>query len=159
MKSIWMIIFLTLIWCGFSNNFELANIILGVCISMICCFLLPEKRDRYHIRPWSLVSLLIFILVELIKSSALVAWDVITPKNLSEPKILDIDLTCKHDMEITLLSSLISLTPGTLTIDLSDDKKQLKIHAMFAANPVNTIDFIKNRLEPKVLKVFSYENN
>jgi multicomponent Na+:H+ antiporter subunit E len=156
MSQIWMIGFLTLIWGGFSNDFTPANVLLGLLVAALCCRLLPSQHKRYHIRPWALFSLLNFTALELIKSSLLVAWDVLTPQHLSSPKILDIPLICQHDAERTLLANLLSLTPGTLSIDLNPEKTHLKVHAMFADEPGKIIDFVSKQLEPRVLKVFKY---
>ncbi len=158
MKNRWKIIFLVLVWCGFSNNFGLPNIVLGAVIAIICCLLFQPKQDFvFKIRLWALLWLLGFIMVELIKSSLLVAWEVVTPSQKSQPKIIDIDLACRNDVERTVLANLISLTPGTLSIDLNKDKTQLKVHFMFAGEQSEAIDFIKNSLEPKVMGVFKYE--
>lgn len=156
MKNLWMITFLILIWCGFSNDFGIGNLLLGMTVSMLCCFLLTSQQPQYHIRLWPLLLLLAFTLVELIKSSLIVAWDVITPKHLSTPKVVEIELACKHQAERMLLANLISLTPGTLSIDLSEDKTMLKVHMMFAKDASQAMHFIKQRLEPKVLRVFDY---
>lgn len=159
MKKIWMVIFLTLIWCGFSNNFKLPNLLLGLIVSIICCHLPPNKEKPYHIRVWALFCLLLFIAQELLISSLQVALEVIKPQHISKPKILKIDLQCHHDAERTLFTTLISLTPGTLVVDISDDKTYLLVHVMFAENPAQAEQFIKEKLEPKVLKVFRYANS
>lgn len=159
MKNSWMIGFLTIIWCGFSNNFYIPNIILGITISSCCCYLLQSKNTKkFNINIFQLISLLGTVFIELIKSSFIIAWDILTPTSLNDPKIISIDLTCDNDTEKTLLATLISLTPGTLSIDLSEDKSKLKIHVMFANNPAETINFIKLKLEPKVMKVFNHGN-
>lgn len=160
MKSLWKMIFLSLIWCGFSNNFGLLNIVLAFLLSLLCCFLLRGEKDshgRLMIGP--LFLLLGFILIELFKSSLAVAWEVITPKPRSTPKIIDVPLACRNDVECTLLANLTSLVPGTLSIDLSEDKTHLFIHVMFAKNPQKVICYIKEKLEPKILKVFKNGNS
>ncbi len=80
---------------------------------------------------WLVVKLLIFLVKEIIKSNILVAIDVLTPRFRSKPGIIGIPLSIKKDIEITILSNLISLTPGTLTLDISSDRSYLYFHAMF----------------------------
>lgn len=156
MKKFWMVAFLTLIWCSFSNHFALPNILLGVLVSLLVCNLVPSRGASYHIRLWPLCHLLLFILYELLISSVIVAWDVVTPRHRSDPIVIEVELACQHDTERTLLANLLSLTPGTLSIDLSEDKSKLKVHVMFGSSPGGVVDFIQKRLEPKVLKVFRY---
>ncbi len=133
------------------------NILLGFVVALICHFVIPKHDDiSYQIRLWALLLLLFFCIKELFKSSIIVAWDVITPKKYHTPIIIDIDLDCQLDIEVTLLANLISLTPGTLSIDITKNKHQLKLHVMFGQQPEEVRKFIKQQLEPKVMKVFRY---
>lgn len=156
----YMVIFLTLIWCGLSTNFTFGNIVLGLCVSLIVHSLITRQLDPLEgkIRLWRLIKLLAFTVYELIVSSVQVAWDVLTIKPMSVPAIIKIKLDCKTDIEKMLLSNLISLTPGTLVINLSDDKEYLYIHAMFARDIEAVKQDIKEKLEPKVMGVFEYAN-
>lgn len=154
----WMIGFLLLIWCGFTNNFSLMNIAFGLIVSIFSHYLLaPKHRLTYRIRFFPLFSLLFITSYELIKSSIIVAWEVMTPKSTCQPEVIIIDLACQTDIERTLLANIVSLTPGTLTIDLCNNKKQLCLHVMFADEKRRPIGFIKNHLEPLVMKVFGHD--
>lgn len=55
-------------------------------------------------------------------SAARVMWDVLTPTHLSQPDIIYVPLDAKSDIEITLLANMVSLTPGTLSLDVTPDK-------------------------------------
>lgn len=76
-------------------------------------------------------GLLFYFLKEMVIASLVVAWDVITPRSHVESGIICVPLDAKTDMEITLFASLISLTPGTLSIDVSEDKRFLYVHAVY----------------------------
>jgi multicomponent Na+:H+ antiporter subunit E len=82
-----------------------------------------------------------------------VAYDVITPKMYMTPGIVRMPLDAKTDLEITLLANIISLTPGTLSLDVSDDKKVLYIHAMYITNRQSFIDGIKLGFERRLLSI------
>ncbi len=157
MNRVWMIIFLLIIWCGFSNNFSLANLILGLCIATMCNFLVVRQIASSRINMIRLLKLIGYMLWQLIKSSIEVAWDVITPTHLHQPELIEIPLACTTDIEKTLLANLLSLTPGTLSIDLNKQNNHLIIHAMFAQDKQKIIDFVKNNLEAKLLKVFNHD--
>lgn len=72
-----------------------------------------------------IISFIIFLLWEILIANLRVAYDVITPRYRARPGVISIPLDCKNDIEITLLTIVISLTPGTLVLDLSVDKKTI----------------------------------
>ncbi|WP_181446266.1 Na+/H+ antiporter subunit E, partial [Klebsiella variicola] len=90
---------------------------------------------------------------EMIVSVARVAWDVVTPKHLSDPDIVYVPLDARSDLEITLLANMVSLTPGTLSLDVSEDRQYLIVHAMFAPEHQAVINDIKNGIEKRILEV------
>jgi multicomponent Na+:H+ antiporter subunit E len=69
------------------------------------------------------------------------------------PGVIAIPLAAKTDLEITLLANLVSLTPGTLSLDVSDDKSVLYIHAMFVDDPDELRHEIKAGFERRVIEV------
>lgn len=111
-------------------------------------------NDGYSLRSWRILRLTLFFIYELVMSSLRVAWDVMTPGDASTPAILDMPLDVKSDFEILLVTNLISLTPGTLSLDVSDDRKTLTFHAMYADDPQAVIDDLKNGMERLVKEVF-----
>ena len=60
-----------------------------------------------------------------------VAFDIVTPIWHMKPGVIAMPLEARTEMEITMVANLISLTPGTLSLDVSDDRRVLFIHAMF----------------------------
>ena len=84
---------------------------------------------------------------ELVVSSFAVVADVITPGQRSKPALIAVPLNVTTDLQITLLSNFISLTPGTLTLDVSDDRKTLYIHAMFGEDADAIRAQIRDRFE------------
>ena len=108
----------------------------------------------YHRRVFRIVRLVLFFLYELVVSSLRVAWDVITPSHKSRPAIIEMPLDVKSDIEILLVTNLISLTPGTLSLDVSPDRSTLIVHAMFADDPEALIRELKDGMERKVKECF-----
>lgn len=111
-------------------------------------------HDSYFLRSWRILRLILFFIYELVMSSIRVAWDVMTPNDYSTPAILDMPLDVTSDFEILLVTNLISLTPGTLSLDVSDDRKTLTFHAMYAEDPQAVIDDLKSGMERLVREVF-----
>jgi multicomponent Na+:H+ antiporter subunit E len=80
------------------------------------------------IRNWLL--LLALFVKELVLSALNVAWLALQPRLVLRPGLIAYPLTVTTDLQITLLANLITLTPGTLSIDVSDDRRTLYIHAI-----------------------------
>ncbi len=154
----WMILFLTLIWCGFSNNFSMPNILFGLLVSLIIHSCAAKKRLSFRVNMLQLVILSFYTLWELLQSSILVAWEVLTPLGKSKPELIEIKLQTNHAIAISILANLISLTPGTLVIDIDEKRKIFLIHIMFSKNKKNIITFIENQLMKKVMRFIEYDN-
>jgi multicomponent Na+:H+ antiporter subunit E len=98
---------------------------------------------------------MIYFLWELIKASCLVAQEVVTPNHNMRPGIVAIPLDVKSDIGITIFSSLVTLTPGTLSLDVSVDKSHLFVHAMYIDkdNISAIVDELKNGFERRVIRI------
>ena len=110
-------------------------------------------KTRYFERLPKIFGLIGFFGKELLVSNLRVLWDVITPRHISRPGIIGLPLDARTDAEIMLVANLISLTPGTLSLDLSEDRRVLYIHVMFLDDIQETRQQIKQGLERRVLEV------
>ena len=99
------------------------------------------------------LNLALFFIWELILANLRVAYDVVTPGHHMQPGVIGIPLAARTDLEITVLSSMISLTPGTLSLDVSADRKMLYIHAMYLDDVEAARRKIKDGFERRVLEV------
>ena len=108
---------------------------------------------RYFERLPGVLRLIGFFGKELLVSNLRVLWDVITPRHISRPGIIGLPLDARTDVEIMLVANLISLTPGTLSLDLSEDRRVLYIHVMFLDDIEKTRQQIKQGLEKRILEV------
>jgi multicomponent Na+:H+ antiporter subunit E len=100
-----------------------------------------------------LVTFLGFYFYDLFVSSVRIAWDTIAIKQRSRPGIIDVPLDAKTDLEITLIANLITFSPGTMVVGISEDRRVLQVHAMFLDDPASAIESIKTQLEARVLEV------
>ena len=99
------------------------------------------------------VGFVVFLVYELILANARVAYDVITPGPNRDPAVIAVPLEVTTDAEITLLANVITLTPGTMSLDVSADRKTLYVHAMFADDPDAFRREIKEGFERRVLEL------
>lgn len=90
---------------------------------------------------------------ELVLSAVKVAWLALQPKLRLRPAIIAYPLTVTTDVQITLLANLITLTPGTLSVDVSDDRRWLYIHAIDVASREALVGSIASGFEARILEV------
>lgn len=148
-------ILLTIIWIFLTGSYEVVNFIFGFIISFLILWVISskEKENKYVRLIPKLVSFFLFFLWEVVKANLQVAYEVITPQNNMKPGIVKIPLDAKTDIEITLLANLITLTPGTLSLDVSEDKKVLYVHSMYVHDKQAFINDIKNGFERRLLSI------
>lgn len=99
------------------------------------------------------LSLLVLFVRELIVSALKVAWLALQPRLTIRPAIIAYPLTVTTDAQITLLANMITLTPGTLSVDVSADRRTLYIHAIDMASKEALIGDIAAGFETKILGV------
>lgn len=146
---------LTFIWVLLTGNTEILNFFFGFTLSFLVLWITYSRNgDRKYFRVFPLlISFGFFFLYELFKANIQVAYDVITVKHHMKPGIVKYPLDAESDVEIAFLANLISLTPGTLSLDVSTDKKVMFIHAMYVEDEEAFIDGIKNGFERRLLKI------
>jgi len=150
-------IVLAVVWAALTASFTLTSLLVGFVLGFVALWLaqpLFEQPQSYFLRVWRILRLTGFFLYELIVSSVRVAWDVVTPKHRSNPAIVEMPLDVESDLEILLVTNLISLTPGTLSLDVTPDRKTLIVHAMFADDPEALVRELKGGMERMVREVF-----
>lgn len=158
MSTAFLVVILALIWAGISGNFTGLNLLFGGLIGAVAVLVLREALSgpRTSRRIRRVVSLAVLFLYELMVSAVRVALVVIRP-DLSKavrPAIVAVPLAVKSDAEITLLANLITLTPGTLSVDVSADKSVLYVHALYMDDRDAMIADIANGFEKKIREVF-----
>ena len=100
-----------------------------------------------------LTIFIVFYLKELILSNFRVLHDVLTPRHYMKPGFIAVPLDAKTDLEIFILANLISMTPGTLSIEVSGDRKNLFLHVMYLDDVIKLKQLIKEKFEARVLEV------
>ena len=148
-------ILLTIIWVALTGNFTFTNYFFGFLISFFMMWLITSGTGNakyFRILP-RVISFIFFFLYELLKANLQVAYEVMTPHYNMSPGIVKVPLDVKTNLEITFLANLISLTPGTLSLDVSEDKKVLYVHSMYITSKESFIRGIKNGFEKRILEI------
>ena len=148
-------IMLALIWVAVTGNFTGAGLVVGFVVGYIIIGIslrnVPAFSDYVRKVPRVLLFTL-FFLKELVRSNIRVAWDVLTPTDYMMPGVIAVPLEARTEGEITLLANMISLTPGTLSLDVSTDRNVLYIHVMYLEDPKQAQEEIRY-LEARLLEI------
>lgn len=105
------------------------------------------------LRPYYALRLFVIFLWDLLASSVQVARAVISREDITRPRLVTIPLRVTSDLEIMLVANFISLTPGTLSVDVSRDRKTLLVHDLFAGDDSEaTRATVRDGIEARVLK-------
>lgn len=102
-------------------------------------------RRSYFRKIPKAINLGLFFLKEMLVANVKVAFDILTPHYYMRPTIIAVPLRAKTNLEIMLLANMITLTPGTLSIDVSKNRKTLYVHALYVKN--NDVEKVKQHIK------------
>lgn len=149
-------LFLAAVW-GFSmGDLTILNLTFGFLLGYAVLWLGRRVLNsaEYCIYLLKLVEFVFYFLWELLLANIRVAYDVLTPTHHMRPGIIALPLDAQEDREITLLANLITLTPGTLSLDVSPDRKFLYVHSMYIDDPEQEKKRLKQGFERRLLELF-----
>jgi multicomponent Na+:H+ antiporter subunit E len=148
-------VFLSLIWMFLKDDYSPSTFLIGYLLGLL--LLLAYRsffNERFYLlRVKAVIILLLLFLKELVLSNISVLKHVLKPKLDIRPGIFALETELTKDWEITTLANLITLTPGTLVVDVSLDSRILYIHAIDIAEKHEAIDSIKNSFEKAIMEV------
>lgn len=132
MNVLFINLLLAFIWTFLKGSFLPSTVVEGFIIGYAVLWLGSPLYDTssYHKKLRQVISFLFFFMRELTIATARVAYLVVKPTVNICPGIVAVPLDIKTDAEITLLANLITLTPGTLTLDVSHDRRMMYVHAI-----------------------------
>lgn len=146
---------IAILWVFLNSNFTVGSFIFGYLMGIILLFVLRYffEFDFYLRRVWAFIKLCILFAVELTKANVDMVRVVLRPRLDHKPGIIAVRTKLETELEISLLAALISLTPGTIAMDFSDDNKTLYIHAIDVEDEDEFRDDIHNSFERAILEV------
>lgn len=98
------------------------------------------------------LEFIVFYLVKLVEANFYIAWDILTPKMHTKPAFMEIPVTLKSDLGLLLFSNLLSMTPGTMSMDITPDKKTVLVHVLYySTDDIMLKDFY--RIQDKIKRV------
>lgn len=150
-------LFLAMIYVLLTGHTGSVSFIIGFLIGyfVIWIYGLAVGGPNYPSKVYKLIRYGFWFMYILTKANMQIAWEVITPGMHQTPRIIRYPVEELTDVETTTLANSITLTPGTLVVDISEDGKWLYVHCMYAQDresAVAELDLLKDRLQ---LEVFS----
>lgn len=149
-------VLLALAWVALTGQFTPANLAFGFVLGYVMLWIAQrsERPTGYFTKVGQVLRFAAFFLWEMIKANLQVAYYVISPRYKMRPGVIAVPLDVHTDMEITLLANLITLTPGTLSLDVSADRRVMYIHSMTLGDRADEFRRqIKEGFEKRVLEV------
>ncbi|KGX93547.1 cation:proton antiporter [Pontibacillus halophilus JSM 076056 = DSM 19796] len=142
-------------WTFLTESYSLSSFIVGYFIGVLLLFVLRRfiPDEFYMKRVVSIIKLIFLFIKELLLSNISILKYVYKPKLDVDPGIFAVPLDVKSNWEITLLANLITLTPGTLSIAVSNDHSTIYVHAMNIEDVEEDIRSIKETFEKAIKEV------
>ncbi|KZE36503.1 cation:proton antiporter [Bhargavaea cecembensis] len=142
-------------WMFILNSFDASTFIIGWLLGLLLLTMMRRffKGPLYTRRIWAIIKLTLLFLKELWLANIQVFMLVIKPKLDIQPAIFRYQTKLTNDWEITLLSALITLTPGTVVMNVSEDKKMLYVHAIHIDDVEEAVTSIRDSFEKAIMEV------
>ncbi|RUT28350.1 sodium:proton antiporter [Arsenicitalea aurantiaca] len=112
-----------------------------------------SDRIPLHRRIWAALVLAVIFIYELVISSITVAKTVLAREPQLAPAIIAVPIALKTDLGIATVANMVSLTPGTTSLHVSEDRKILYVHALDAPSRDAAVEAIKTTFERRVKEV------
>lgn len=131
-RGVITVVWCTLVWVALWGDLSVANLLAGIVIGLVSVWLVPlgGASGAVSLRPLALLRFLGYFLWALVRSSAVVAWEIVTPGDRTYQGIIEMRLDTTNLGVATLIANAISLTPGTLTLEVREDPLRLYVHVL-----------------------------
>lgn len=132
MRRLIIVLWLTLVWVTLWESLTLANLSGGLVVSAVILYLLPPRQERLSIgfRPAAAVKLFFYFLWELTLASFQIVWEVLTPRDRTSAGVVSVQARADVPGHVTAVASMVSLIPGTLSLEVDEETMTLYIHVL-----------------------------
>lgn len=131
------LLFLTVVWVVLWGTFSAANVVSGLVVALAVLSFARQPRlaarnvaDSVTVRPFALLRLFVYVLYKLIEANLIIAWEVITPRNRIRTGVVAVPMHTDSALANVTVANIVTLTPGTLTIELEGTPPVLYINVL-----------------------------
>ncbi|SIS39962.1 Na+/H+ antiporter subunit E [Neptunomonas antarctica] len=149
-------VILFIAWLLLNNTVAPGHLVLGAFLAIAIPLLTSGMQDPQpgFRKPIATIRYVLMVIFDIIVANFEVAVLVIGPAKKLQPAFVAIPLDIEHELPITILASTVSLTPGTVSAEISEDKKWLYVHVLNLTNEEELIALIKHRYERPLKEIF-----
>jgi len=154
--AVGLAVVLVTIWVLAWGSLSWANLISGIAVSAALLVVVPDVRRATHlpiVRPWPAVRLGVRMLRDAAVSNVLLAREVLSPRPRISTGVVRVPLAGCSDEMVTIIASLVSMTPGTLPIEIERDPTVMYVHVLHLDSPDRVRQAIWS-LRDQVLRAF-----
>ncbi len=146
---------LALVWVALTGTFTPTNYGIGFVVGFILLWMTQRLMlpSHYFQKVPQVIAFTLFFLWELVKANFRMAAIVLSPRLTIRPAVVAIPLEARSNTQITLLANLITLTPGTLYLDVSQDRCIMYVHVMHVEDLDEFRRDIKDGFERRVMEI------
>lgn len=152
-------LFFSLLWPTLNGGYSLRNLFIGFLLGLLVLVVVNRNYSKFM---FGAAAFVVYILVAILQSNLRLAWQVLRalydPKSWIQPGIVAVPLDVEHPIDRILLASIITLTPGTMSIDLgkTDKGDVLYVHAFEVTDVEAFRRGIKEDFESRILRLRHY---
>jgi multicomponent K+:H+ antiporter subunit E len=143
-------------WLWLHNTLDPAHLVLGVVLGLaIPLFTRRFWPDTQPVRrPLRLLEFLAVVVYDIVVANIQVAAVILGPSSRVRSGFVRVPLALHDDFAITVFASTISLTPGTVSVDLAADRRALYVHYLSEHDPAALAASMKARYERRIREIF-----
>lgn len=130
---VWLVVLWVLLW----NDATVANVISGILVGVAVLtfaqrpsYRRSDDDDRPRVNAGWLGFFVVYVLYQLVRSNLLLAWEIVTPRNSINTGVIAVPLRTDSDLAVVTIASVITLTPGTMTIDVLGSPPVIYVHVL-----------------------------
>ncbi len=156
-KNFLLNLLLSLVWVALTGHLNYPNFLFGFFIGFWILWVVNRTENTadksYFYKVPKLLLFCLYFLYDMIRANVEVTKEIMRPKFKLTPAVIAFEHSLKSDFEITMLTNLIALTPGTMVLKISPDKKYLYIHSFNTKDKDKFVERLRNGLEKKLIEV------
>ncbi|NVK74823.1 MAG: Na+/H+ antiporter subunit E [Oceanospirillaceae bacterium] len=147
---------LFVVWLLLNNSISPGHMVLAAFFAIAIPLLVNGMRDEHPkiLKPWLAIRYVLMVLKDILVANVEVAMLIIGPIKKLTPGFVAIPINIDSDLGITILASTVSLTPGTVSAEVSKDKAWLYVHSLHLDNEAELIHSVKQRYEKPIKEIF-----
>jgi multicomponent Na+:H+ antiporter subunit E len=133
MTRVVLVVWLTVLWVVLWRDLTVANVVSGMAVALAVATLYrvsPGGKRRHTIRPAGLAVFLGYFAWQLLVSNIVVARTIVSPRRSIRTGIIEVQVPGCSDLVTTIVADAITLTPGTMTVDVGDNPQALYVHVL-----------------------------